>query len=286
MDTVVQDLRMSGFRGCLGLDAVVNSLNTPAALLYDFGTPVWGSHNTGASWSPALSAPVDGLSPDGGGDVLVVRRPAGVAWALTAEMADADAALTVTPTAAFAKGDLLMVADCVGAAVLQATNDGPGAAGSIAHTVAGSAGLTPGMAATGLGRVFSQDARIWRMQTLVYYLGASARHSGQTALWVYRNPTYGEAQRTELVTGVERMVVTYGQDTDGDLSADRFGTADAVANWSQVVNARVELLLVGNLDTRTTQAQPYTLAGTTTTPSDGRPRTVMSTLVTLRNAIP
>jgi type IV pilus assembly protein PilW len=238
------------------------------------------------SWSPALGAPVSGLSPDAGGDVLVVRRPAGVAWALTAEMADVNAALTITPTSAFARGDLLMVADCVGATVLQATNATPGTAGSIAHTVAGSTGLTPGVSQDGLGRVFSQDARVWRMQTLVYYLAASARHTGQTALWVYRNPTYGEAQSTELVTGVERMAVTYGLDTDGDLSADRFGTADAVTSWPQVVSARIELLLAGNLDTRTTKAQPYTFAGTTTTPTDGRPRTVMSTLVTLRNSMP
>lgn len=286
MDTVAQDLRMSGFRGCLGQGAVVNALNTPTALLYDFGTPVWGSHYTGGAWSPALGAPVSGLSPDAGGDVLVVRRPAGVAWALTAEMADVNAALTITPTSAFARGDLLMVADCVGATVLQATNATPGTAGSIAHTVAGSTGLTPGVSQDGLGRVFSQDARVWRMQTLVYYLAASARHTGQTALWVYRNPTYGEAQSTELVTGVERMAVTYGLDTDGDLSADRFGTADAVTSWPQVVSARIELLLAGNLDTRTTKAQPYTFAGTTTTPTDGRPRTVMSTLVTLRNSMP
>lgn len=286
MDTIAQDLRMSGFRGCLGQGAVVNTLNTPAALLYDFGTPVWGSHNTGGAWVPALSAPVDGLSPDANGDVLVVRRPSGVAWSLIAEMANNTAALTITPTAAFVQGDLLMVADCVGASVLQATNATPGAAGSLAHTVAGSAGLVPGVAADSLGRVFAHDARVWRMQTLVYYLAASARHSGQTALWVYRNPTYGEAQRTELVTGVERMAVTYGQDTDGDLSADRYAPASTVASWPAVVNARVELLLAGNLDTRTTKAQPYTFAGVTTTPTDGRPRTVMSTLVTLRNAIP
>lgn len=285
MDTITQALRMSGFRGCLGQSAVVNTLNTPNGLLYDFGQPVWGSRYAGGAWTPALGAPVNGLSPVVDGDVLVVRRPAGVAWALIGEMADATAALPITPTAAFAQGDLLMVADCVGAAVLQATNAGPGAAGSIAH-LAGGNGLVPGVAAASLGRVFSNDARVWRMQTEVYYLAASARRSGQVALWLYRNPTYGEAQNTELVTGVERMAISFGLDTDGDLSADRFAAADTVANWAQVVNARVELLLAGNLDTRTTKALPYTFNGVTTTPTDGRPRAVMSTLVTLRNAMP
>lgn len=285
MDTITQDLRMSGFRGCLGQNAVVNTLNTPQGVLYDFAQPVWGSRNVAGAWSPALGAPINGLGVEAGGDVLVVRRPAGVAWALVGEMADVNAALTITPTAAFAQGDLLMVADCVGAAVLQASNATPGPSGSIAH-VTGTAGLVPGLAQNSLGRVYAHDARVWRMQTLVYYLAASARHSGQRALWVYRNPTYGEAQRTELVTGVERLAIRFGLDTNADLSADRFASADAVANWAQVVNARVELLLAGNLDSRTTTAQPYTFDGTTTTPTDGRPRTVMSTLVTLRNAMP
>lgn len=285
MDTITQDLRMSGFRGCLGQSAVVNTLNTPGSALYNFGQQVWASRYTAGAWSPALDAVITGLSPGTAGDVLVVRRPAGVAWALIGEMADTTAALTITPTASFAQGDLLMVADCVGAAVLQATNAGPGAAGSLAHQPA-VAGMVPGVSTGDLGRVFSNDARVWRMQTEVYYLAASARHAGQTALWVYRNPTYGEAQVTELVTGVERMAFTFGLDTDADLSADRFASADAVANWAQVVNARIELLLAGNLDTRTTKAQPYTFNGTTTTPTDGRPRTVMSTLVTLRNAAP
>ncbi|MEK8049624.1 PilW family protein [Ideonella sp. DXS22W] len=285
MDAISQDLRMSGFRGCLGQSAVVNTLNTPNAALYDFGQPVWGSRSTSGAWSPALDAVIGGLSPSADGDVLVVRRPAGVAWALIGEMASTSAVLSITPTANFVQGDLLMVADCVGAAVLQATNAAPGTGGSIDHQPA-VAGVVPGVSTANLGRAFANDARVWRMQTEVYYLAGSARHTGQTALWVYRNPTYGEAQKTELVTGVERMAFTFGLDTDGDLSADRFASADGVANWAQVVSARVELLLVGNLETRTTKAQPYTFNGSTTTPTDGRPRTVMSTLVTLRNALP
>lgn len=284
MDTITQDLRMSGFRGCLGQNAVVNTLNTPQGVLYDFAQPVWGSRSVAGVWTPVLGAPVNGLAPDAGGDVLVVRRPAGVAWALVGEMASVNAALPITPTAAFAQGDLLVVADCVGASVLQASNATPGPSGTIEHVMGG--GLVPGLAQNSLGRTYAHDARVWRMQTLVYYLAASARHTGQVALWVYRNPTYGEAQRTELVTGVERMAIRYGLDTDGDLSADRFAGADTVPNWAQVVNARVELLLAGSRDTRTSTAQPYTFNGATTTPTDGRPRAVMSTLVTLRNAMP
>jgi type IV pilus assembly protein PilW len=138
-----------------------------------------------------------------------------------------------------------------------------------------------------LGRAFANDARVWRMQTVIYYLAASARRSGEVALWVSTHPTYdGSAERSELVTGVERMALTYGVDTDGDFSADRFLRADQVANWAQVIGARVELLLVGGSDTQATMVQPYVFAGQTVTPTDRKQRTVMSMLVSLRNAVP
>ena len=179
-----------------------------------------------------------------------------------------------------------MLADCAGGAVLQATNSAPGTSGSIAHVTA-AAGVVPGVARNALARGFSNDARVWRMQTLIYYLANSARRSGQTALWVYTNPVYdGGAQRAELVTGVERLAVTYGVDTDADFSADRFQSADQVSNWAQVVSARVELLLVGGSDTRATVTQPFNFAGQTITPTDQKLRTVMSTMVSLRNAVP
>lgn len=284
LDTLALDLRMAGFRGCQPGSTVTNTLNTPTALALNFSAPAWGARHTGGAWSPALAAPVSGLSPDPQGDVLLLRRPWGSGWSLIGAMDDASAALTISPTAQFAQGDLLMVADCAGAAVLQATNANPGA-GSIAHD-SGASGLSPGVAQNSLGRSFANDAQVWRVQALVYHLADSARHPGQRALWLFRTPSYGAAQHTELVTGVEAMAVTYGLDTNADLAADRFARADGVANWSQVVSARVELLLAGVHESGVTQPQPYTFDGQTTTPADRKPRTVMSMLVSLRNGVP
>ena len=289
MDTIANDLRMSGFRGCLGQvrsTQFTNTLNTPTSVLYDYSQPAWGSHHTGASWSPALTAPLSGLAMSTNGDVLVLRRPNGGGWALTAEMANASGAMTITATSTFKKGDLLMVADCGGAAMLQATNDTPGLSGSVEHVV-GVAGVSPGVSSTDLGRTFLQDALIWRVQTVAYYLAPSLRRPGQTALWSYTSPTYdGAANSTELVTGVERMAVSYGVDTDADFSADRFRTADLVADWTQVVSARVELLLVGSEDQVASKIQPVVFDGQTITPTDRRLRTVMSLAASLRNTVP
>lgn len=303
VDTIANDLRMSGFRGCmpvvptgnnavpLAVGAVDNTLLTPTDLRYNFGEPIWGSRNAGGNWSPALAAPVSGLGAVAAGDVLLVRRPAGVAWALVAEMPTRAAALTITPTANFQRGDLLMVADCAGASMLQATNVGPGAAGTIQH-VPGAGGVVPGLASANLARTYANDARVWRMQTRVYYLADSARRTGETALWLHVSPAYdGEAQTSELVTGVERMAVTYGVDNDGldgagNLSANRFFDASQVTNWAQVVSARVEMVLTGAGDSPATAAQPFVFAGETVTPTDRKLRSVMSVLVSLRNTVP
>lgn len=289
METLAQDARMSGFRGCQGggsqPNEVTNTLNGPTALMVNFAEPVWGSRHGGTAWSPALPAPLSGLGARPEGDVLVLRRPLGSGWSLVAPMADASAALTITPTAQIQQGDWLMVADCAAAAVLQATNAAPGTSGSIQH-LSSAVGLSPGVAQDSLGRAYANDAQVWRMQTLAYYLADSARRSGERALWVYRQPSYGAAQQTELVTGVQAMAVLYGLDTDDDQAADRLATASQVTNWQQVVNLRIELLLVGASDSRATKPQPYTFNGTTTTPTDSRLRTVMSVLVSLRNAVP
>jgi len=303
MDIIANDLRMSGFRGCmpvlptgnraapLAIGAVDNTLNTPTALLYNFSEPIWGARNTGAGWAPALGAPVNGLGALAEGDILLLRRPAGVAWALVGEMANRNAVLTITPTANFQRGDLLMVADCAGASMLQATNLGPGAAGSVQH-VAGAGGVVPGVATGALGRTYSNDARIWRMQTRIYYLANSQRRGGETALWLSVSPAYdGEAQTSELVTGVERMAVTFGVDNDGldgagNLSANRYFDASQVTDWTQVVSARVELVFAGAGNSPTTDVQPYVFGGQTITPADRKLRTVMSTLVSLRNTVP
>jgi type IV pilus assembly protein PilW len=289
MDTIANDLRMSGFRGCLSetrTTPLVNTLNTPAALLYNFAEPTWGSRSLGGNWTPALPAPASNLSALPAGDILVIRRPSGTNWALTAEMTLATSPMTVTATPNITKGDLLMVADCAGGAVIQATNNAPGAAGSIEHQ-AGVVGMTPGVSTQNVGRTFAHDALVWRMQTVIYYLANSVRRPGQVSLWSFTSPTYdGAAQIVELVTGVERMAVTYGVDTNGDFAADRFQSADEIADWTQVVTARVEMLLSGSDNNTATQAQPYVFDGQSVVPADKRLRTVMSLAASLRNMVP
>lgn len=293
VDTIAGDLRMSGFRGCRGTGAttpVANFLNTPTGFLYNFASGIWASHHTGTTWAPALdtaiSSPALVPAPNSAGDVLTVRRTTGPGWALTAEMASPTAPLSVTPTGRITARDLLLVSDCAGSAVFQATNASPGLTGSIEHSASVTA--TPGMASNSLGRAFLQDAMVHRLTTVTYYLAPSARtgKTTQRALWSYTTPVYdGTPQPQELVTGVEGFRVTLGLDSNGDGAADAYVLPADVADWTQVVTAQTELLLASTEDNISSGHQPYTFAGATVTPTDRRLRTVVSTIAQVRNAL-
>ena len=293
VDTLSADLRMAGFQGCRGLGLttpMLNTLNTPTAFLYNFAQGVWASRHNGSAWGPALASTLTSLSPapDSAGDVLTVRRAVGTGWSLTAEMGSATAALNVTSTGRITTGDLLMVSDCAGAAVFQATNATPGVSGSIEHSASVTA--TPGVSTNSLGRPFLQDAVVYRLTTVTYYLAPSQREdkTTQLALWSFTTPDYNSTEPPkpqELVTGVEGFRVTLGLDSNGDGAADAYVAPKDVPDWTQVITARIELLMASTEDNITSSPQPYTFAGTASTPSDRRLRTVVSTVVQVRNAL-
>ena len=93
-------------------------------------------------------------------------------------------------------------------------------------------------------------------------------------------------QPAELVTGVERLSVTLGVDTNNDRNADQYLTPDSVTDWTAVVSARIEMLFVGSQDNVTTSPQKYTFGGATYTPTDRKLRTSMMLVSSLRNSLP
>ncbi len=89
-----------------------------------------------------------------------------------------------------------------------------------------------------------------------------------------------------MVEGVEGLVLSFGEDLDGDKAANRYVTANAVGTWSHVVSVKAQLLLATVRDNMTTAPQVYTFDGVTTTPTDRRLRSVMSSVITVRNRVP
>lgn len=93
----------------------------------------------------------------------------------------------------------------------------------------------------------------------------------------------------EVIADVDNMKLLYGEDTNGDLVADRFVTFSNVANVDNVVALRVALLFsttqLGASIVRDTLT--YDLNGTAVGPfNDNRIRRVLTTTFNLRNRTP
>lgn len=287
VDAMSKDLRMSGFRSCVGsknsVAMVRNNLNSPTNTSNNFTQSISISRYSGGGWSPILDSSVSALSPSTASDVVTVYRPVSNSWSLIADLDDKTSPLTISATSSILQNDILLVGDCTAATVFQATNATPGVSGSIEH-VAGAG--SPGNATNNLGQYYLQDANVYRMQAATYYIAPSVLVSGSSALWVRKFPAYDGPATMELVPGAERLAVTLGVDSNGDFVPDQFIAPNAVTASHVVMSARIELLLASTNSAVTTTPQPYTFAGTTTTPTDFRMRTVVSVVTSLRNNLP
>jgi type IV pilus assembly protein PilW len=280
-----RDVRMAGFRGCGGVTiAPVNVLDT-TSYFYQYDVSLTGSHGTGSAFTPAPDASVLALSatPVATGDVVTIRYIDGPGIPLSARMASATDVLQVSPGSPIGAGDLLLVADCSSSAMFRATS--VDATGAIGHDT--TSANSPKNTTANLGQIFGTDASVYRLVTKTYYIAASARKANTNSLWSNSVPAYdGTPQPVEMVEGVERFLVLYGEDLDGDQAANRYVTAESVVNWSNVVSTKALLLLATTTDGMAMSPQPYKFNGTTTTPTDRKLRLSLTSLITLRNRTP
>lgn len=125
--------------------------------------------------------------------------------------------------------------------------------------------------------------KYWEYKSTIYYV----RNNDKAVPSLFRlrllNGTWSEPQ--EVAVGIERMTVEFGLDDNEDGSADVYVGAD-VADWSQVVSARVYLLVRSEQEDKTyTDTRTYRLGDATEikAPQDNYHRMVFNTSVGLRN---
>ena len=271
-----RDIRMAGYMGCVGEGTVpVNTLNNSAAYLWNFGQPIQGFEAAGSGWTPAL--PTEITSPLGGHDILIIRGVDGPGTRVLSHPGGTppgSADLKLTAGSGLQIGDIVLVTDCLAAAVFQVTNTNTSAGqDNVVHNTGED---TPGNATKNLGQSF-EGGEIIRISTRSYYVRTNP--NGTPALYWRRGNEVAE----ELVEGVEDMQIDYGVDTDGDRATDVYQTADLVVDWESVVSVRINLLMQSTEDNIASQPQTYTFNDTTTTPADRRLRKTYSTVVALRN---
>ena len=286
MYLIERDLRMAAFRGCNSAAVTPLNLLASAAYPYQYANGVSGYNGSGGTWSPALDSTISALSPAPapGSDVVTVRLIDGQGIPLTARMASQTADLQVGAGSELGAGDVLMVADCSAATIFNATSFDSGS-GIVGHD-AGNA-VVPGNTSNDLGYVFGTDASIYRLVTRTYFVAPSSRKPAIRSLWSHSVPAYdGQSQPEEVVEGVEGLALLFGEDLDGQRAANRYVTADAVGNWSNVVSLRAQVLIGTARDNVATSPQPYSFAGAATTPTDRRIRSTMASVITVRNRVP
>ena len=286
-----RDIRMAGYFGCVGSDVdPLNVLSGPTDFLWNFKQSIYGYEATSATaWNLTLDSSI--TSPLGGRDIIVVRGASGDGTSAAIKVLThtgggppgeppGSANMKVSLASGLAKDDVVMASDCLATAVFQISEINT--AGGFDNVVHNTGAGVPGNTTKDLGKDFT-GAELLKITTRSYYIRTN--DAGRPAL--YRK--VGTADAEEIVEGIENMQIQYGEDTNGDITADVYRGADAVANWSKVVSVRVNLLMQTIDDNIAGAKQPYTYNGVAVAVAavpDRRLRQVYSTVITLRNRAP
>lgn len=303
-ETLHTDLRSAGFAGCRSFEQrqdtaplVVLSGGLDAGFITQGNSGIRGFHWTGTAFSPALPNVIDNLDPATypapltNSDVVSVRVPADtVAMGVVASMgstSDSPQLAAAAPGNTIGKGDVVLISNCKASAMFQVTSTNPATTGVLAHDTGE---LTPGNSSTNLRQAFRSDATVYRMQTRHYYVAPSKLRTGTNSLWRLTVPAPAGAAPlpVEVASGIDRLVVTYGVDTDtpADMSVNQYFNASGVTDWDRVLSARVQIVAATAEDRMAVATQKYQLDSGLQTPGDKRLRTVLTEVVTLRNGTP
>lgn len=298
MQFVMSDIRMAGYYGCLDdvSDKNVFSVVNSSSLTYSVTqSAIEGLDAGSAAWLPSGSPDVpSGISAIS--DAIVVRyADPNASTDLAARMTSPSDSLTVTSATAFQQGDIVMVADCASANLMQITNTVSG--NTLDHATGGAdtsknppwPGNDPSSA--DLNKAYDVPAKIMKFSSRRYYI--KDRGDGIPAL--YRDSNGSAAE--EMVDGIEMMKVLYGVDTDDPLdgvpnkyvSAANVSAANTKYGWSAVVTIRVGII-ARTLDDKQPDVDttPLDVDGdgvNDLTPNDHYRRRVFQSTIQLRNMI-
>ncbi len=295
MEFLATSIRKTGYTGCLAsnelsnVDSILNTTSNDYG--WDFSHMIVGYEATGSgTWSPTLPTALSG-SVKSGTDAITIRYMASNGISLVPPYSDS-AQLFADPSlvySAVAVGDVAMVTDCKKGTVFQITN--LQAAGGKVNVVHSQASYTPGNSQSLLTQSYGEDAELAAFVTESFYIKDNPT-TGVPGLYHSFLTTSGGntaiLSEQELVEGVEDMQILYGEDTNGDDTANRYVSADNVGDMSKVVSVRISVLTRSHSAHITTGNQTYTYpswAAATTTASDRRLRHAFTTTITLRNRV-
>lgn len=267
LDFLTKDIRIAGYSGCSSKGAnMLNTLNITDPTLYNFTDGVDGDEATGTN----------------GADRLYIRGAIGIPLNVTQHnQPSADLKVMPTNPPQLADNDIVVITDCINAAIFQITNYTAANGNTVHNTGVG----TPGNATKDLGKSYEDNGFVQRMTTRQYFIAPGA--SGAPALWRQE----GTAAAQELADNVENMQILFLEDVNGDGDTLRYVHPTDV-DPTKVIAVRVSLLLrTREQVAATTDTLKYDLLGTPDDVSDDyaaattdkRVRRVFSVVAKLRN---
>jgi len=268
LDTLGRDIRMAGYVGCGNLaTATVNTIANGAPVISP-STAIVG-YDSGSGWTNPTTI------TRAAGDVVVMQAAYGGGVSVTGNWVPSNANIQVNGNPyGFKQDDVLVVSSCTNADVFKVTNN-PGSSGivTLSHSNSSNTGNRTG--------TYGPDASVLAFDQYTYFIGANP--AGRRAL--YRVSLREGTQ--ELVENIEDMQVLFGQDTNNDGVIDAYNTATTVGgNWSQVMAARINLLISSPENNVTPSAQTYIFDKASVTAGDRRMYQTFTVTIGIRNRLP
>jgi type IV pilus assembly protein PilW len=316
MQRMAYDLRMTGYLACgAKKQMTVNVVADDTPPAFTVATSLIGYDGSTGWWTTPSVPPVDPAGHDlticdaatddtascRVSDVVSIMRASENSALLQSDMADTSADLAIKTTdfadivpailpadAGSEQEDLVLVSNCVTADLFRVTATGTSGANTE---------LTPN---TALGTAYEQGAFVQPLVGASYFIadpGVDADGDGTVDPFatLYRIGFTDEGTvptAVPIAEGIEKMTLTYGEETTGDDDADVYVNSAGVTDWSRVVSIRVALLIKSKEDFVTDVPATVTWVDGTTIndgvdfPADRRLRLVFTQTISLRNRLP
>lgn len=243
MEFLAREIRATDYWGCApSIDQFTNHLDTsssdydPASHDFSFAKGISGTNNDGVNGSDSIT--LSGLFGD---ELQIVQA-----------MPNTSAVVKVAPNNnMISPGDILFISNCSGGDIFQVTAGNPGQTGVVGHNSGGS--VRPGNDASVCNTTGANSCPNCFCQS--YGLEARLHFGFNSSRYYIDNSTNGPTlfvddfynPPTPLAEGIENMQITYGEDTTGDGSANRYLEAGNVnLDWTRVVSVKLNILVASN----------------------------------------
>ncbi|VUD52907.1 hypothetical protein TDB9533_01727 [Thalassocella blandensis] len=280
IDFMAKDIRQAGYAGCItrGEMEIVDGLDASASsdYRYSFVNAIRGYDADTAENTLNVTDGLTGIEVKANTDALFVSSAGASSLSLSQSTGStntvkANGAVSGGCVGDVCEGDIVVLSDCVQARRFQVTglteNSGK------VDVKYDDSSATPGNNTASWGQEFDTGSQIIRTTNMLYFIADN--EFGEPSLY----QKVGDDLPIVLLEGVQDMKLTYSS------NGGAYVEDSAVTNWNAVTSVNVELLVRSPVDNVIEDSQPYTFAGTTTTPADRRIRQTFNSTIAIRNRL-